>query len=115
MRRLTLQDKHGVHKEVLARLLQPWLTDPMSMSSTHSSLSGALAETGLRRAEKMNLNQELESGEGRIEQLFASRARLMRPSAVRESLKFASQPDIISFAGGLPAPELFAMARVKAA
>jgi 2-aminoadipate transaminase len=31
----------------------------------------------------------------------------MRPSAVREILKVAEQPDVLSFAGGLPAPELF--------
>jgi 2-aminoadipate transaminase len=29
------------------------------------------------------------------------------PSAVREILKVAEQPDVLSFAGGLPAPELF--------
>ena len=31
----------------------------------------------------------------------------MKSSAVREILKIAERPDIISFAGGLPAPELF--------
>jgi 2-aminoadipate transaminase len=31
----------------------------------------------------------------------------MRPSAIREILKVTMQPDVISFAGGLPAPELF--------
>jgi 2-aminoadipate transaminase len=31
----------------------------------------------------------------------------MPPSAVREILKVAERPDILSFAGGLPAPELF--------
>lgn len=31
----------------------------------------------------------------------------MPPSAVREILKVAEQPDVLSFAGGLPAPELF--------
>lgn len=31
----------------------------------------------------------------------------MPPSAVREILKVAERPDVLSFAGGLPAPELF--------
>jgi len=38
---------------------------------------------------------------------FASRMDSMRGSAIRELLKLTEQPDIISFAGGLPAPELF--------
>ena len=31
----------------------------------------------------------------------------MGSSVIRELLKYAEQPDIISFAGGLPAPEVF--------
>src|SRR5678815_5944859 len=38
---------------------------------------------------------------------FAGRMADMPPSAVREILKVAERPDILSFAGGLPAPELF--------
>ncbi|APR86996.1 Transcriptional regulator, GntR family protein [Minicystis rosea] len=38
---------------------------------------------------------------------LARRMELMPPSAVREILKVAEQPDVLSFAGGLPAPELF--------
>lgn len=38
---------------------------------------------------------------------LARRALGVAPSAVREILKVAEQPDILSFAGGLPAPELF--------
>ena len=38
---------------------------------------------------------------------FAKRMDLMKASAVREILKVTQRPDIISFAGGLPAPELF--------
>jgi 2-aminoadipate transaminase len=38
---------------------------------------------------------------------FAGRMLMMKSSAVREILKVAERPDIISFAGGLPAPELF--------
>jgi 2-aminoadipate transaminase len=39
----------------------------------------------------------------------------MRSSAVRELLKLTEQPDIISFAGGLPAPETFPVERFAAA
>ncbi|MFL5321916.1 MAG: PLP-dependent aminotransferase family protein [Myxococcaceae bacterium] len=38
---------------------------------------------------------------------FARRMRGITPSAVREILKVAERPDVLSFAGGLPAPELF--------
>ncbi|PTX94669.1 aminotransferase [Opitutus sp. ER46] len=41
--------------------------------------------------------------------------RQMRPSTIREILKVTVQPNIISFAGGLPAPELFPVAEVQAA
>jgi 2-aminoadipate transaminase len=39
----------------------------------------------------------------------------MSSSAIRELLKLTQQPDIISFAGGLPAPELFPVAEFQAA
>ena len=38
---------------------------------------------------------------------YAGRTRRMASSAIRELLKLTAQRDIISFAGGLPAPELF--------
>jgi 2-aminoadipate transaminase len=38
---------------------------------------------------------------------FARRTTRLKPSAVREILKAAESPSVISFAGGLPAPELF--------
>lgn len=38
---------------------------------------------------------------------FARRMNNLSVSAVREILKVTEQPDVISFAGGLPAPELF--------
>ncbi len=46
---------------------------------------------------------------------FARRMEGMKPSAVREILKVADRPDILSFAGGLPAPELFPVAEIAAA
>ncbi len=38
---------------------------------------------------------------------YAQRMQWVRSSAIRELLKLTEQPDVISFAGGLPAPELF--------
>jgi 2-aminoadipate transaminase len=41
------------------------------------------------------------------EHRFAQRTQRMGSSAVRELLKFTELPDVISFAGGMPAPEIF--------
>lgn len=41
------------------------------------------------------------------EQVFASRISRMKASEIRELLKLLNQPDIISFAGGIPDPALF--------
>lgn len=38
---------------------------------------------------------------------FAQRTQRMKSSAIRELLKLTEDPEIISFAGGLPAPEVF--------
>jgi len=38
---------------------------------------------------------------------FAQRTHRMKSSAIRELLKLTEDPEIISFAGGLPAPEVF--------
>jgi 2-aminoadipate transaminase len=46
---------------------------------------------------------------------FARRMSTVRPSTIREILKVTEQADIISFAGGLPAPELFPVADILAA
>ena len=40
-------------------------------------------------------------------QRYATRTERMKSSAIRELLKLTAQPGVISFAGGLPAPELF--------
>jgi 2-aminoadipate transaminase len=39
--------------------------------------------------------------------VLAKRTEYMKSSIIRELLKFTMQPEVISFAGGLPAPELF--------
>ncbi|MCB5201968.1 PLP-dependent aminotransferase family protein [Neorhizobium sp. T786] len=41
------------------------------------------------------------------EHIFANRSMRMRASEIRELLKLLEQPDIISFAGGIPDPALF--------
>ncbi len=46
---------------------------------------------------------------------YADRLRQLRPSSIREILKVTAQPEIISFAGGLPAPELFPVEGIRAA
>ncbi len=46
---------------------------------------------------------------------FAERMNGIKASDIRELLKLTAQPDIISFAGGLPAPELFPVKDIKAA
>lgn len=50
-----------------------------------------------------------------IPSLFASRMRDLRPSAIRELLKTTEAPEVISFAGGLPAPELFPIQAISEA
>ncbi|MFZ5921144.1 MAG: PLP-dependent aminotransferase family protein [Chloroflexota bacterium] len=46
---------------------------------------------------------------------FAHRTKHMRSSVIRELLKLTEQPDIISFAGGLPAPEVFPLEKFQEA
>ncbi|MCP4218329.1 MAG: PLP-dependent aminotransferase family protein [bacterium] len=41
------------------------------------------------------------------EQFYSTNAKNLKKSEIRELLKFTSQPGVISFAGGLPAPDLF--------
>jgi DNA-binding transcriptional MocR family regulator len=42
-----------------------------------------------------------------MEPLFAERMKILRASDIREILKITQRPEVISFAGGLPAPEFF--------
>ncbi|ADK15021.1 MULTISPECIES: PLP-dependent aminotransferase family protein [Clostridium] len=44
---------------------------------------------------------------------FSKRNNFVRPSEIREILKVTERPEIISFAGGLPAPELFPVNELK--
>ena len=49
------------------------------------------------------------------DQRYAARARGMVASEIRELLKLLDQPDIISFAGGIPDPALFPVQAIAAA
>ncbi|HEV2960936.1 MAG TPA: PLP-dependent aminotransferase family protein [Candidatus Angelobacter sp.] len=46
---------------------------------------------------------------------FTRRATAMQSSAIRELLKLTQRPDMISFAGGMPAPELFPIPEFQSA
>ncbi len=46
---------------------------------------------------------------------YAQRTQRMESSAIRELLKLTEQPDIISFGGGLPAPDVFPVEEFNAA
>jgi 2-aminoadipate transaminase len=48
-------------------------------------------------------------------QRFAQRTQRITSSLIRELLKLTEQPDVISFAGGLPAPDVFPIEEVRAA
>lgn len=49
------------------------------------------------------------------EQRYAQRTQWMSSSAIRELLKLTEKPDVISFAGGLPAPETFPVEEISRA
>lgn len=46
---------------------------------------------------------------------FASRMELLKGSAIRELLALTAKPEIVSFAGGMPAPELFPVEQMEKA
>ena len=50
-----------------------------------------------------------------LDSLYSKNANNMKKSVIRELLKLTQQPDIISFAGGLPAPELFPVEELRQA
>ena len=50
-----------------------------------------------------------------FQRLFSDRARAIQSSAIREILKVTERPEVISFAGGLPAPATFPVEEMQAA
>ncbi len=65
----------------------------------------------------MDLNVDLDRDIPKLdwEPFLASRTKRMQSSAIRELLKLTQKPDIISFAGGLPAPDFFPIREVEEA
>ena len=53
--------------------------------------------------------------ETRWETRFADRTKVLMSSAIREILKYTQIPNLISFAGGLPSPDVFPIEEFKAA
>jgi 2-aminoadipate transaminase len=50
-----------------------------------------------------------------FDRYFSARARALQSSAIREILKIAERPEVISFAGGLPAAATFPLEAMRAA
>ena len=48
-----------------------------------------------------------------LEQVYSVSIKSMKKSVIRELLKLTQRPDVISFAGGLPAPETFPIEQLK--
>jgi len=48
-----------------------------------------------------------------LEKIYSVTIRGMKKSAIRELLKLTQRPEIISFAGGLPAPDTFPIEQLK--
>ncbi|MGD2143162.1 MAG: PLP-dependent aminotransferase family protein [Anaerolineae bacterium] len=63
----------------------------------------------------LNLDMDREIPVLDWEPFLAERTAGMQSSAIRELLKLTQQPDIISFAGGLPAPDFFPLREVEEA
>ena len=64
---------------------------------------------------KQQVDSECEGEQKEMKIRFARRMESIHASTIREILKVTEQPDIISFAGGLPAPELFPVAEILSA
>ncbi len=63
----------------------------------------------------MSTHESPQDSRVKWENHLAQRTSGMRSSAIRELLKITQQPDIISFGGGLPAPELFPVREIEEA
>lgn len=61
----------------------------------------------------MDDSEKLHSEKLRLESLYSRRSKGLHASEIRELLKLTQQPDIISFAGGLPNPATFPYDEVK--
>jgi 2-aminoadipate transaminase len=80
------------------------IREPRESAITSPKIASAAPMQFVRKGNRMNW-----------ESLYAKRTHRMRRSAIRELLKVTRRPEVISFAGGLPAAELFPIPQVKAA
>ena len=71
--------------------------------------------TESRAVECRTLASSQSPNPGDVSYRLAHRMSRMPVSAIREILKVTERPDIISFAGGMPAPELFPVAAISKA
>ncbi len=81
----------------------------MTIATAGKDLLGNLIEDGTVSRPSASAPETLWS------QRFAQRTQRITASMIRELLKLTEQRDIISFAGGLPAPEVFPVEEVRAA
>src|SRR3954463_5859173 len=79
-------------------------TDTSSNLAEGVESPGGSAQQAEQKGKGMNWNQ-----------MYAKRTHRMKRSAIRELLKVTRRPEVISFAGGLPAAELFPIPKVKEA
>jgi 2-aminoadipate transaminase len=63
----------------------------------------------------MNASAKTTTQAPNFDRLFSSRARALQSSAIREILKITERPEVISFAGGLPAPSTFPVDEMRVA
>src|SRR5450756_1903717 len=82
---------------------------PMSIATAGEDLLDGLIADGTVSRPSASAPETLWS------QRFAQRTQRITASMIRELLKLTEQPDIISFAGGLPAPEVCPVEEVRAA
>ena len=64
-------------------------------------------------AKKMTANYSEQTHAPDFNALFSARARAIQSSAIREILKVTERPEVISFAGGLPAPATFPVEEMR--
>ena len=64
-------------------------------------------------AKKMTTDYSEQMNAPDFNALFSARARAIQSSAIREILKVTERPEVISFAGGLPAPATFPVEEMR--
>ena len=64
-------------------------------------------------AKKMTTDYSEQMNAPDFNALFSTRARAIQSSAIREILKVTERPEVISFAGGLPAPATFPVEEMR--